>query len=91
MSVPQFGHHVYWIEPSVFRKGEWHDLKSISKSFDAVLLSSFEGSGILSQLLSKFDLNGTAAWNDSSIFHQASDHTQSVVKGSLGLVDDLEK
>ena len=89
MLVPQICDNLDWVEPSILSKGEGNDLQGICEGLDTALLRTIQSSGILSQLLSKLDLDGTATWNDAVIFDEASDNTEGVVEGSLSLVNDL--
>ena len=78
--VPQLGHDRHWVQTSVLGQREWNHLQCVSKGLDAVLLGTFQGPGVLGQLLGQFDLDGTATWNDASVLDKAPDDAQRVME-----------
>jgi len=90
MTVSEVRNNRDRVQSRVLGERVGNDFECLREGLDTEGLNSFKRPGVLSELLSKLDLDGSATGDDASVLDEAADDAEGVVEGSLGLVNDLK-
>lgn len=88
MFMTQIRHYLDAVQTCIFRQSRRNYFHGVGKSFPADRFRTCESARLRRKGLRNGNLRRSTTRDEGSLFHQATDDTESIVEGTFGFVKD---